>query len=135
MKKRSHYLLCTLFIFVIIFSVFASIAKSLGLFTTQLLTLEHHAGGDQMLHFVLSLLISYFSFWIIPNQLNYTPRSIINRITLLLLLLVTLDEGAQYFLPTRQFSWLDMGANWSGILCGTTLSYITVTIYKKLAKK
>lgn len=135
MKKLNNYLLCTLFIFLIIFVVFASIAKSLGLFTTQLLTLEHHAGGDHILHFSLSFLISYFSFWALPPSLKYKPLSIVNWSTLLLLLLVSTDEGLQYFFPTRQFSWFDMGANWSGILFGAILSYLTEKMFNWLKSK
>ena len=117
------------------FAGLTSLAKTLGVLNTQILTLEYNVGGDHILHFSLSFFISYFSFWILPSSLKYKPLSIVNWPTLLLLFLVSIDEGLQYLFPTRQFSWLDMGANWSGVLFGAILSYLTERAFNGLKAK
>lgn len=107
----------------------ASIFKSSGILGNKIHSVEIAINGAIYLHLFASLLLGTFCRLATKHNicLGLPPT------TILLVLLVTIDESLQFFIPLRQFSWLDMLVNIFGVLTGTYImnmilrlrSYIT----------
>lgn len=93
----------------------ASIFKSSGILGNEIHSVEIAINGAIYLHLCASLLLGAFCRLATKHNicLGLPPT------TILLVLLVIIDESLQFFIPLRQFSWLDMLVNVFGVLAGT----------------
>ncbi|MDD9175001.1 VanZ family protein [Aliivibrio sp. S2TY2] len=93
----------------------ASFLKSSGVLIDQIRDIEATMHGSIYLHLCASLLLGIFCR--LATRRNLCLGLPITSI--FILLLVIIDESLQFFIPLRQFSWLDMLVNACGILAGT----------------
>ncbi|MDD9156060.1 VanZ family protein [Aliivibrio sp. S4TY2] len=93
----------------------ASIFKSSGILGNEIRTVEIAIHGAIYLHLFASLLLGIFCRLATKQNLCLA----LPPTTVFVLLLVILDESIQFFIPSRQFSWLDMQVNVFGVLLGT----------------
>lgn len=93
----------------------ASIFKSSGILGNEIRTVEIAIHGAIYLHLLASLLLGIFCRLATKQNLCLA----LPPTTVFVLLLVILDESIQFFIPSRQFSWLDMQVNVFGVLLGT----------------
>jgi len=93
----------------------ASALKSSGILGDQIRAIEVTMHGAIYLHLCASLLLGIFCRLATRHNLCLgLPVT-----SIFVLLLVIIDESLQFFIPLRQFSWLDMLVNVCGILAGT----------------
>jgi len=79
--------------------------------------------GDKIIHFI--------AFGGLAFMVNISLKCAVWRVgqwsilkgSILILVLITLEEGSQYFLPSRTFSFADLFANYAGIL---VFSYVSL---------
>lgn len=93
----------------------ASIFKSSGILGNEIRAVEIAIHGAIYLHLFASLLLGIFCRLATKQNLCLA----LPPTTVFVLLLVILDESIQFFIPSRQFSWLDMQVNVFGVLLGT----------------
>lgn len=93
----------------------ASILKSSGILGSEIRSVEVAIHGAIYLHLFASLLLGCFCRLATKHNLYLG----IPPTTLFVILLVVVDESMQFFIPSRQFSWLDMQVNVFGVLMGT----------------
>ena len=82
----------------------ASIFKSSGILGNEIRTVEIAIHGAIYLHLFASLLLGICCRLATKQNLCLA----LPPTTVFVLLLVILDESIQFFIPSRQFSWLDM---------------------------
>lgn len=100
--------------FFAILIVMVIIAADLDLIPNLLDPIYAFPNGDKIAHF---LLMGTLSMLISLGFNNERTRFLgIRRGTLLLLILITLEECSQIYFENRKFSLMDMLANWGGIL-------------------
>jgi VanZ family protein len=109
----------------------ASLLKSMGVFSQQIALTEFFVGGDKPLHLMVSTALSVASVWCTAPNRRLFGRGAFGWPTLLLLILVISDETSQYFLPRREFSFLDMSVNLTGVVVGVAL----FACYEKVLKR
>ncbi|RYU67909.1 hypothetical protein ERW51_10820 [Aliivibrio finisterrensis] len=97
----------------------ASIFKSSGILGNEIRTVEIAIHGAIYLHLFASLLLGIFCRLATKQNLCLA----LPPTTVFVLLLVILDESIQFFIPSRQFSWLDMQVNVFGVLLGTYFTH------------
>jgi VanZ family protein len=107
----------------------ASLLKSMGVFAQQIASTELFVGGDKPLHLMVSTALSVASCTA-PNR-RLLGGGTFGWPTLFLLILVISDETSQYFLPRREFSFLDMSVNLTGVAVGVAL----FACYEKVLKR
>ncbi len=77
--------------------------------------LDYVPGEDKTAHFILFGMMSYFlNTALYFEKLSIHPVSIMKG-SFILIVIVTLEEMSQYFIPSRTFSWLDLSASYLGI--------------------
>ena len=77
--------------------------------------LDYVPGEDKTAHFILFGMMSFFlNTALYFEKLSIYPVSIM-RGSFILIVIVTLEEMSQYFIPSRTFSWLDLSASYLGI--------------------
>lgn len=107
----------------------ASLAKTLGWFSGWMSQVETRVGGDIVMHLTVATLLGIAACWAgldDKTSLSERPKRLfVSRrqfaLLALSLLLVSLDEGLQYFAPTRTFSLSDWLANVCGLTLGVAL--------------
>ena len=112
----------TLLISFVAFVGYLVISKvSGGDFTNQL---EVYVGGDKILHLVLAFVLSLLS------MMSFSHKFSSWNILTILMIILTIEETAQYFLPNRHFGFDDLIAGWSGLICGGLLYNLIKTLTK-----
>lgn len=113
------------FLLLISLAVVASIMKSSADFSAPIYSLERLIGGDKVLHFSAATVLGFFSVWCTPERLRFWLPNGLGWPTVILSILVLADEVSQIWLPRRQFSWLDLLADFTGLLSGF-IAYIVI---------
>lgn len=79
-------------------------------------------GADKTGHFVLIGILA----WLANRALGYRTCPLgpgrVHLGGVIVLVLITLEEVSQIWIPTRTFDWGDLAANYAGILCAEILS-------------
>lgn len=115
MNIRATMLYIALIAMIIIFA-------NLGLLAPLSKWLHQLPYGDKIIHFI--------AFGGLALMVNISLKCAVWRVgqwsilkgSTLVLVLITLEEGSQYFLPSRTFSFADLFANYAGILAFSYLS-------------
>ena len=90
--------------------------------------LDYVPGEDKTAHFILFGMMSFFlNTELYFEKLSIYPVSIMKG-SFILIVIVTLEEMSQYFIPSRTFSWLDLSASYLGIYLFGYLSKICLQI-------
>ena len=106
----------------VIFVGYLVISKILGGdFTNQL---EVYVGGDKILHLVLAFILSLLSMMSFSEKFSWW------KILATLMLIITIEETMQLFLPNRYFGFADLIAGSSGLICGAILYKLIKTLTK-----
>ncbi len=84
-------------------------------------------------HVLLFSILTMLCFWALT--LRFSPRSALILSAGLGLLIGTGTEFAQVFIPYRGAAWLDLGANWIGVLGGVTLVALGIFLANTLLRK
>jgi VanZ family protein len=110
-----------------------SFFKSAELFLPAIYQLEALLGGDKLMHFKLSILLSLLAC---AGALKLKLWGDLKRgwkfflIQLVLMMALLLDESFQYFASTRRFEWLDYLYGISGLFIGLVLyNFVPVLKY------
>ena len=112
----------TLLIGFVAFVGYLAMSKVLGGdFTNEL---EVWIGGDKMLHLVLAFVLSLLSMMSFSHRFSWW------NILAVLMIILTIEESAQYFLPNRHFGFDDLIAGYSGLICGGLLYNLIKTLTK-----
>ena len=97
--------------------------KGTGADVAIIKVIEGVPNGDKLGHFILfgvltllSILASRFHRLKVYNKANIYSASLV------ILVILTLEEFSQLFLDTRTFEWLDMSANTAGIVVFSLLA-------------
>ncbi|ASA56336.1 VanZ family protein [Vibrio gazogenes] len=106
-----------------------SLSKSIGFGAQHVIALEQVLGGDKYLHFLCAFVLTCLSVWVTrPRMRNRKTMRLIGWPTLVVVVLMMLDEGSQFWLQRREFSVDDMMTNLLGVaiaLCvATSVNYI-----------
>ena len=96
-----------------------SVAKSSGLAKAELRMLESFVGGDLALHIWVAAVMAFLAFMAVPDRWleGYLFR-FFNPVFFILILGCLSDELLQQYISTRDFSWLDFLASFSGLIVG-----------------
>tara|TARA_Y100001956_G_C4109138_1_gene181509 strand:+ start:881 stop:1294 length:414 start_codon:yes stop_codon:yes gene_type:complete len=97
----------------------ASLAKSFDVHGQVVIGLEHMVGGDWAMHLIVATTLGFFAAWSTPKTFYQYSRVPFSPWVGLLLIAVTIDEFSQLYFPLRQFSFVDLGINISGVLMGS----------------
>ncbi|RKF13221.1 hypothetical protein DBZ36_19375 [Alginatibacterium sediminis] len=92
-------------------------------------------GGAWVLHLVLSFTISLLLMLSVPPRWFHMRWCKLSYVQWFLLFAFCFDEGAQYWIPSRYFSWLDLAINISGLVIATLLIRLLSRPYLKDGKK
>ena len=121
MKKR-------LFITTLLFSLLILaivIGANAGQFPDFLMPLYDFPGGDKVGHFILfgilSFLLNKSALALFPNQ---NPGRIVLTVSLLLSVLIGLEEWSQSLFPSRTMSINDLIASYAGVIGFALLAYL-----------
>ncbi|SJN53955.1 VanZ family protein [Vibrio ruber] len=105
-----------------------SLSKSAGVGAEHVIALEHFLGGDKHLHFLCAFVLTCLSVWTTRSRGKNTTVRLVGWPTLVIVLLMLLDESSQFWLTRREFSVDDMMTNLFGVaiaLCiATGVNYI-----------
>jgi hypothetical protein len=101
-----------------------SLLKSAELFLPAIYQFEAWLGGDKLMHFKLSIVLSVMACFAVSNinkgfSLNTFWRLLWMQSFLVSCLL--LDEALQYLAASRRFEWLDFYYGAGGILIGLSI--------------
>lgn len=111
-------LLFSLFIIAIV------IGANAGQFPRLLKPLYDFPGGDKMGHFILfgilSFLLNKSALLFFPNR---NPARLILTVSLLLSILIGLEEWSQSLFPSRTMSMIDLLSSYLGVLVFAFLAY------------
>ena len=112
--------LFTLFILAIV------IAANTGRFPSLLKSFYDFPGGDKAGHFILfgilSFLLDKSALILFPKR---NPARLILTVSLLLSIVIGLEEWSQSLFPTRTMSFIDLLASYAGVLVFALLAYWT----------
>lgn len=136
----SRFRRVALFLTVLALGGLASLAKTFELFSGFIIDLEVQVGGDMVLHLIVAIFLGFSACWsgqdVTPvdsdrkADLTFNVASVFgglgfNRhqalLIMLSMVLVSVDEALQYFVPTRTFSPQDWFANMIGLTVGIGL--------------
>jgi VanZ family protein len=77
--------------------------------------------GDKLGHFVLFALLSLFiTLTAVRSIPGCAPARLGLKITLVLGVLVSIEEGTQRYISTRSPDWVDLGASLLGLIIGAS---------------
>jgi VanZ family protein len=83
-------------------------------------------GGDKAGHFILfgilSFLLNKSALVLFPKR---TPARLVLTVSLLLSIVIGLEEWSQSLFPSRTMSLIDLGASYAGVLVFALLAYWT----------
>ena len=113
--KQLLAILGSLFILFFIYVIYAANTGSIPSFIRQLYMFP---GGDKLGHIVLLGLLSYFvNYLLYPRSLQVFGRSIFVG-SLIVLILITVEEFSQIFVSSRSFDLLDLACSYIGVIVG-----------------
>ncbi|MGL6314537.1 hypothetical protein [Vibrio sp. WXL103] len=109
----------------IFFALFliASQFKSLGFFDPFFAYIEQSLGGDLVLHFVATGVVTLFVYSAFAHRRFKLGNYAFNPALAVLVVVFTGDELLQLFSDLRDFSWLDLAGNYAGVISGIALSH------------
>ena len=81
-------------------------------------------GGDKILHLVLAFILSFLSMMSLFCTMSWW------KILAVLMVIISIEETMQIFLPNRYFGFNDLLAGWSGLICGAILHKLLKLINK-----
>ena len=117
----------SLFIITLLFSLFILgivISANAGQFPELLKHLYAFPGGDKVGHFILfgilSFLLNKSALARLPNR---NPGRIVLTVSLLLSVLIGLEEWSQSLFPSRTMSLTDLLASYAGVIGFALLAY------------
>ncbi len=105
-----------------VFLVALVILANLGLGSSFYSFIRIIPGGDKTGHFVLFGLMSFFLNSALDGKLINFHLLKMMKGSFILIVIITIEELSQYFIPTRTFSLLDLGASYLGVYCFGELS-------------
>jgi VanZ family protein len=121
--KKWLLLATLLFSFLIVAIV---IGADTGRFPSLLQPLYDFPGGDKAGHFILfgilSFLLNKSALVLFPKR---TPARLVLTVSLLLSIVIGLEEWSQSLFPSRTMSLIDLGASYMGVLVFALLAYWT----------
>jgi VanZ family protein len=95
-------------------------------FPTLLKPFYDFPGGDKAGHFILfgilSFLLNKSALILFPKR---TPARLVLTVSLLLSIVIGLEEWSQFLFPSRTMSLIDLGASYAGVLVFALLAYWT----------
>ncbi|MFL7868744.1 MAG: VanZ family protein [Anaerolineales bacterium] len=122
MKK--WLLLATLLFSILIVAIV--IGADTNHFPSLLQPLYDFPGGDKAGHFILfgilSFLLNKSALVLFPKR---TPARLVLTVSLLLSIVIGLEEWSQSLFPSRTMSLIDLGASYMGVLVFALLAYWT----------
>ena len=111
----------TAIIFAILLIILVTLAN-LGLGSSFYTLINFIPGGDKTGHFLLFGFMSYFlNSALNGKMINFYSIKVLKG-SLILMLVITIEELSQYFIPSRTFSWLDLTASYLGVYIFGVLS-------------
>lgn len=117
-NRRTIAVLC-----VVLVGGLASMTKTFGDYGNVVRNIELLLGGDWALHLLVSFILGLVASWATPPRWLHRPFYLLSPITIVVLILVTIDELLQIYSPLRKFSYVDMAINTTGVLLGA-LCYV-----------
>ena len=114
----------TLLVGFVVFVGYLTISKIAGGDFTN--SLEVAIGGDKMLHLILAFILSVLSL------LSFSHKFSGWKILSVLMVILLIEETAQFILPNRYFGFDDLVAGWSGLICGGILFQIVKSVKKRI---
>ena len=109
-----------------LFIVMIVIGANLGQFPPLLKRFYDFPGGDKAGHFILfgilSFLLARSALSLFPNR---NPARLVLTVSLLLIVIIGLEEWSQSLFPARTMSLLDLFASYAGVGIFTVLAYWT----------
>lgn len=95
--------------------LFISISASLGWGRPYFSYLRNVPMGDKMMHFILFGLLSFFCNLAFPSKQTNISKYQLLPISILLIVIVSIDEFSQIWLVRRSFDLRDLFCNYLGI--------------------
>ncbi len=120
------------FLLVCIFSGVASLMKSSADYHAVIRHIEVVVGGDKVLHCTVAFLLVVFSLWCTPQAHRVWLGNKVGALTLVVVMAIVMDEISQIWLPRREFSLLDLQAEFVGIVLGILMHAIVSACWKKI---
>ena len=114
-KTKLAALLFTLFILWLI------VTADSGIFPPFLQYFYQFPGGDKAGHFILYGILTFLMVLAFPRRQHWGWISLASA-TIILAVLITLEEFSQSFFPSRTFSMLDLSFSFLGIFTGDWLA-------------
>lgn len=111
---------------------FASLLKSVGLYSSFFLTMENLVGGDKALHLIVSFSISFGLSLVTRIDRNQPLPTFFSRTFICLLVLFSADELLQLLSIYRNFSYTDLTLNYLGLILGWTTGYVLMKSLPKV---
>ncbi|WP_194436496.1 VanZ family protein [Vibrio fluminensis] len=96
----------------------ASLTKSFSLHGGVVSQFEVTMGGDWVLHALMAFALGWTANWATPITYFRYYGFRVTPLLVMMLLFVSADEILQAFVPTREFSWLDLIINIAGLIVG-----------------
>jgi VanZ family protein len=97
-------------------------------------TLYSFPGGDKLGHFLLMETMSFLIYLSLGTPSPSLQLLKVVKATIVIVLLVTLEEISQLWFRTRTFSFWDLSSSYLGVYCGLTLAlFARRTLQRRLA--
>lgn len=104
----------------------ASVLRSNGLFTYEIYWLQEYLGGDHIVHLLMG------AAFMLAGYLFTSPRSPRGAagISILVLILLAVEELSQVALQSREFNWMDllMGVSGATLISAIFALYLSVVV-------
>ncbi|MDV7102871.1 VanZ family protein [Vibrio sp. TH_r3] len=97
-------------------------AKSTGLFADDIKSFENWLGGDQYLHFIVATIVGFLALWSTKANQKKWLFNLVGWQSIAVLCLVISDEIMQYFIPSRDYSLVDLSINTAGVALGSGIA-------------
>ena len=115
--KYIHIILGIFFVLFFIYVIYAADQSTLPFFIRRLYKFP---GGDKIGHIVLLGTLSFFvNLFLYPKRFHFLGKSI-KLGSLIVFLLITIEEFSQILMPSRTFDFIDLFCSYVGIFLGDT---------------
>jgi len=101
-------------------------AKTFNVHGQSIRQLEVMLGGDAVLHAIIAVSLGFTACWATPKYFYRHRWFKLPPLLIMMLLLVSGDELLQAVMPRREFSWVDLAINLSGIFIGAIAYRIAI---------
>ena len=109
-------------VFFTLFIAFIVIEANSGRMPAFIKQLYDFPGGDLAGHFILMGIMSFLIVSAFASGRGVSAPRVVIRASLVIAILVAIEEISQLFLANRTFSWLDLGFSQLGIICAGALA-------------